>query len=150
MGLTPHFHRSTFWVVRLRKSVGGLGTPITNGQPPPTDRRHTPGRTHHEQLRDRPEHRLRGRRQTGPVLGRRPRPTGEPQPTAEFAAIDANDSTQGPRLAFHQVPEAKTVRNRLHLDLISSEFASEADRLLSLGAIRVNDVEQRGALDHLP
>jgi hypothetical protein len=64
------------------------------------------------------------------------------QPTAEFAAIDANDSTQGPRLAFHQVPEAKTVKNRLHLDLISSDFASETNRLLSLGATRVNDVEQ--------
>jgi catechol 2,3-dioxygenase-like lactoylglutathione lyase family enzyme len=74
------------------------------------------------------------------VLGRQV----NPQPTAEFAAIDANDSTQGPRLAFHQVPEAKTIKNRLHLDLISSEFASETDRLLSLGG-RVNDVEQGGA-----
>jgi catechol 2,3-dioxygenase-like lactoylglutathione lyase family enzyme len=75
------------------------------------------------------------------VLGRQV----NPQPTAEFAAIDADDSAHGPRLAFHRVPEAKTVKNRLHLDLISSEFASEADRLLSLGATRVNDVEQGGA-----
>jgi catechol 2,3-dioxygenase-like lactoylglutathione lyase family enzyme len=75
------------------------------------------------------------------VLGREV----DPQPTAEFAAIDANDSAQGPRLVFHQVPEAKTVKNRLHLDLISGEFAAETDRLLSLGATRVTDVEQGGA-----
>jgi glyoxalase superfamily protein len=67
-----------------------------------------------------------------------------PQPTAEFAAIDEDDSAHGPRLAFHRVPEAKTVKNRLHLDLVSSEFASETDRLLSLGATRVKDVEQGG------
>ncbi|GAA1264982.1 hypothetical protein GCM10009609_30230 [Pseudonocardia aurantiaca] len=80
------------------------------------------------------------------VLGRQV----NPQPTVEFAAIDANESAQGPRLVFHQVPEAKTVKNRLHLDLISTEFAVETDRLLSLGATRVNDVEQGGALDHVP
>jgi Glyoxalase-like domain len=65
-----------------------------------------------------------------------------PQPTAEFAAIE---STHGLPLAFHRVPEAKTVKNRLHLDLISSDFTAEADRLLSLGATRVTDVEQGGA-----
>lgn len=68
-----------------------------------------------------------------------------PEPTAEFAAIDATEPAQGPRLAFHQVPEVKTVKNRLHLDLISGDFAAESDRLLSLGATRVTDVEQGGA-----
>ena len=68
-----------------------------------------------------------------------------PEPTAEFAAIDASESTQGPRLAFHQVLEAKTVKNRLHLDLISSDFAAESERLLSLGATHVTDVEQGSA-----
>ena len=75
------------------------------------------------------------------VLGR----TVNPQPTAEFAAIDADESAQGPRLVFHQVPETKTVKNRLHLDLISSEFAAETDRLLSLGATRVNDARKGAA-----
>ena len=32
------------------------------------------------------------------------------------------------------VPEAKVVKNRLHLDLISDTFETEAERLLSLGA----------------
>jgi hypothetical protein len=68
-----------------------------------------------------------------------------PRATAEFAAIGADPSTQLLPLTFHQVPEAKTVKNRLHLDLISSEFAAESDRLLSLGATRVADVERDGA-----
>jgi catechol 2,3-dioxygenase-like lactoylglutathione lyase family enzyme len=75
------------------------------------------------------------------VLGREV----NPQPTAEFAAIDANDPTHGPRLVFHQVPEAKTIKNRLHLDLISIEFAAETDRLLCLGATRANEIEKGGA-----
>jgi catechol 2,3-dioxygenase-like lactoylglutathione lyase family enzyme len=75
------------------------------------------------------------------VLGR----PVSPRPTAEFAAIGGDESTQGIPLVFHQVPEAKTVKNRLHLDLISSQFAAESDRLLSLGAFRVADVERDGA-----
>jgi len=75
------------------------------------------------------------------VLGR----TVNPEPTAEFAAIDATDPSHGPRLAFHQVPEGKTIKNRLHLDLISSEFAAETERLLSLGATRVTDASKGAA-----
>ena len=75
------------------------------------------------------------------VLGREVRPG----PTVESAAIGAGVSAQGVPLAFHRVPEAKSVKNRLHLDLISSEFAAESDRLLSLGATRVADVERDGA-----
>jgi hypothetical protein len=71
------------------------------------------------------------------VLGR----PMSPQPTAEFAAIAASEPKSGPPLAFHQVPEAKTVKNRLHLDLISTDFAAESDRLLSLGATRVTGVD---------
>jgi predicted enzyme related to lactoylglutathione lyase len=63
-----------------------------------------------------------------------------PDPSAESAAIDADGTT--PRLAFHQVPEAKTVKNRLHLDLISAQFEAESERLLVLGATRIRDVEQ--------
>ena len=65
-----------------------------------------------------------------------------PDPTPESAAIDADGNT--PRLAFHQVPEAKTVKNRLHLDLISTQYGAESERLLALGATRIRDVE-RGA-----
>jgi hypothetical protein len=66
-----------------------------------------------------------------------------PGPSAEFAAIDADGSA--PRLAFHQVPEAKTVKNRLHLDLISAQYGAESERLLVLGATRIRDVEHGSA-----
>ena len=66
-----------------------------------------------------------------------------PDPTPEFAVIDADGGA--PRLAFHQVPEAKTVKNRLHLDLISAQSEAESERLLALGASRIRDVEQGGA-----
>jgi hypothetical protein len=34
---------------------------------------------------------------------------------------------------FHKVPEPKTVKNRLHFDLKTSDFAAESERLLGLG-----------------
>ncbi len=45
----------------------------------------------------------------------------------------------GPRLVFDPVPESKTVKNRVHLDLRPSGTTMEAevDRLEALGATRV-------------
>jgi hypothetical protein len=40
----------------------------------------------------------------------------------------------GPRLWFQLVPEAKTVKNRMHLDLAAVDLAAEVDRLEGLGA----------------
>jgi len=41
-------------------------------------------------------------------------------PTQEHAVVLVDgEGVHGPRLAFHQVPEPKTVKNRLHLDLIA-------------------------------
>ena len=51
----------------------------------------------------------------------------------------------GPAIWFHVVPDAKTVKNRLHLDLISAQFGAESERLLVLGATRIRDVEQGSA-----
>ncbi len=53
------------------------------------------------------------------------------------AAIDATAPESGPRLTFHKVPEPKTVKNRLHLDLRTNEFEAETERLLRLGRRRV-------------
>lgn len=39
-----------------------------------------------------------------------------------------------PRLFFQRVPEAKIVKNRVHLDLTCVDLASEVDRLVALGA----------------
>jgi deazaflavin-dependent oxidoreductase (nitroreductase family) len=72
------------------------------------------------------------------VLGRPVNPGAD----AENAAIDATDPTSGPRLAFHKVPEPKTVKNRLHLDLRADQFEAESKRLIGLGATPIRDVEQ--------
>lgn len=50
-----------------------------------------------------------------------------------------------PRLVFHQVPEGKTVKNRLHLDLAATDWEAEIGRLTGLGATRIRDVEKNGA-----
>lgn len=40
----------------------------------------------------------------------------------------------GPTLFFQQVPEPKTTKNRLHLDIESPDRAAEVERLIELGA----------------
>jgi predicted enzyme related to lactoylglutathione lyase len=75
------------------------------------------------------------------VLGRAVNPGASEQD----AAIDATDPGQGPRLAFHQVPEGKTVKNRLHLDLITPEYDAERERLRGLGAMVVNELSAGSA-----
>ena len=55
----------------------------------------------------------------------------------------------GPRLLFHRVPEAKTVKNRLHLDVFVSPrdvdlerrweaVDAEVERLVGMGAASIN------------
>jgi catechol-2,3-dioxygenase len=63
--------------------------------------------------------------------------------STEFATLTPDGTSL--RLSFHQVPEPKSVKNRLHLDLISSTFEAEAERLLALGATRIRDVEAGSA-----
>jgi len=41
-----------------------------------------------------------------------------------------------PRMWFQSVPEAKTVKNRVHFDLTASDLDAEVARLLTLGARR--------------
>jgi hypothetical protein len=43
------------------------------------------------------------------------------------------------------VPEAKTTKNRLHLDLASAERAADVARLVGLGAVEVGEREVPGA-----
>ncbi|WP_053924800.1 VOC family protein [Streptomyces chattanoogensis] len=57
-----------------------------------------------------------------------------------FATLAPDGAT--PRLSIHQVPEPQSVKNRLHLDLISPLFEAEPQRLIVLGASRIRDVTQ--------
>jgi predicted enzyme related to lactoylglutathione lyase len=52
--------------------------------------------------------------------------------------------TSGPRLAFHQVPEGKTVKNRVHFDLTTTDLDTETERLGQLGATIVRDISENG------
>jgi hypothetical protein len=38
------------------------------------------------------------------------------------------------------VPEGKVAKNRMHLDVHAADVAAEVDRLLGLGASRIDDV----------
>jgi len=63
--------------------------------------------------------------------------------TEEFASIAADtDSRLGAMLMFHKVPEGKTVKNRLHIDLQAADVAAEADRLTSLGAQQIRSLAE--------
>lgn len=64
---------------------------------------------------------------------------------SDNAVVQAGDvATSGPRIAFHKVPEGKSVKNRLHLDLITTNFAAEHARLRGLGAEQLNEVHAGG------
>jgi hypothetical protein len=66
---------------------------------------------------------------------------------------------EGPRIWFQVVPEAKSIKNRLHIDLNASggrgsslevrreRVEAEAARLVTLGATRLRTIEEDG-LDH--
>ncbi|KRV49348.1 glyoxalase [Wenjunlia vitaminophila] len=56
---------------------------------------------------------------------------------AEDEVVIGEDATTRPGLCFLPVPEGKTVKNRLHLDLAPDDQAAEVARLEGLGARRV-------------
>jgi hypothetical protein len=61
-------------------------------------------------------------------------------PTPERAVLLPGD-TGAPRIAFNKVPEPKTVKNRMHLDVVSDAFDAETERLLGLGAHKLGDFQ---------
>jgi predicted enzyme related to lactoylglutathione lyase len=59
---------------------------------------------------------------------------------SDNAAVIADPAVPGSRIGFHRVPEDKTVKNRMHFDLITADFDAEITRLTGLGATRLNEV----------
>ncbi len=57
------------------------------------------------------------------------------------AAASTDPTGRRPRLLFQHVPEAKTVKNRVHLDLHVAEGQrpAEVERVLALGATKLYD-----------
>jgi hypothetical protein len=56
--------------------------------------------------------------------------------------VSAHEGAE-PELIFGAVPEGKTVKNRLHIDLAPDDRDAEVERIVGLGATRV-DVGQTG------
>jgi predicted enzyme related to lactoylglutathione lyase len=54
-------------------------------------------------------------------------------------AVLVPNGRPGPKLLLQQVPEAKAVKNRMHLDIETRDIEDEATRLEGLGATRVQD-----------
>jgi hypothetical protein len=71
----------------------------------------------------------------------------------------ADPNGEGPRLWFQIVPEKKSIKNRIHIDVNASggrgvslevrrdRVEAEAERLAALGATRLRTIEEEG-LDH--
>jgi len=64
----------------------------------------------------------------------------EPQPGYEEAAVGVAGEGR-PRLYFAKVPEGKTVKNRLHLDIVPADRTQDEEiiRLTGLGARVLSD-----------
>lgn len=81
---------------------------------------------------------------------------GVPEEEWNSASAIEDPDGSGPRIYFQRVPEAKTVKNRLHLDLRVAgghevppderrrRIDREAERLVQLGATRVEARERLG------
>jgi Glyoxalase-like domain len=57
---------------------------------------------------------------------------------------DATLRAPGLIIDFQRVPEAKTVKNRLHLDLRSRDLAEATEQALALGATKADDIYDQG------
>ena len=79
----------------------------------------------------------------------------DPEGSSEFASIGFNgrrdragwgpvERDADPTWLFARVPEPKTGKNRLHLDVIATDSEAEIARLVGLGATRVADRDEDG------
>ena len=59
-----------------------------------------------------------------------------------FAALDGGATC--PTWFFLQVPEGKTAKNRMHIDLEADDRMAEVNRLVKLGATHVADKDEWG------
>lgn len=62
----------------------------------------------------------------------------------DFVTLQAPDKRGVRRILFFRVPEPKTAKNRMHVDLASKDPESEVARLVELGATRVEYREGHG------
>jgi predicted enzyme related to lactoylglutathione lyase len=69
----------------------------------------------------------------------------DPDASPYFASIGRQDPDPGqPNWFFAKVPEPRTVKNRVHVDLVADDVEAEIARLLDLGAERIADKSEYG------
>ena len=83
------------------------------------------------------------------------RTQGIPQEAWNDNAAIVDPDGAGPRVFFQRVPEGKTAKNRVHLDVRSApgldddarhaRLQPESERLIGLGATKLYELEERGA-----
>jgi Glyoxalase-like domain len=61
-----------------------------------------------------------------------------------FVALTGGTPEGSPTMFFIRVPEGKTVKNRVHLDLTADDRNAEVARLVALGATKVADHDEWG------
>lgn len=63
-----------------------------------------------------------------------------------FATIGLHGAGSGgpPALMFLQVPEPKTTKNRVHLDLHAPDWPTQVERAVALGATKVAEFAEHG------
>lgn len=61
-----------------------------------------------------------------------------------FAVLPPAPDGSVPALMFLGVPEPRTGKNRLHLDLVSADQAEAVERAVALGAARIGDFDEHG------
>jgi hypothetical protein len=62
-----------------------------------------------------------------------------PAASKDAVVLEVDRNTGPLRLIFRKVPEGKFFKNRVRLDLVTDHFDLEGARLLSLGAVRLDD-----------
>jgi predicted enzyme related to lactoylglutathione lyase len=73
----------------------------------------------------------------------RPIDTEPMAPSPFFASIGLGDPTRIGYM-FIQVPEGKTVKNRVHMDFDAEDVAAEVARVIALGATHIHDKDEFG------
>ena len=66
----------------------------------------------------------------------------EPAPSQFFASLGRSNPDADVTMMFINVPESKTIKNRMHLDLQADDREAEVDRLVGLGATLVHDKDE--------
>ncbi len=63
---------------------------------------------------------------------------------SDFFVSLSSGSAAAPGMFFIKVPEGKTVKNRVHLDLAANDRVAEIARLVGLGATKMADYDEWG------